>query len=221
MNIIRNLWAKIILWTANFVAIDRAKFMFDKFARFLNPEGSVLDLGCGTGHIGLQIFNSNYGAYELHFLDIQPKGLDLGQRLVATPCASQIAKLCQGNFSLYAGGVIPEKNERFDNVLIAFVLHHCKNPEQTLQEALRVTKKGGRIIILEDIPLSEKEAKQNKFFDALVNLEFFGHPHENRTREEWENLFSKYGLKEITYDHWVSYLYKMPFPNAMFILEKK
>lgn len=220
MDIIKNLWAKIILWIANLVANSRAEFMFDKFARFLTSEGSVLDLGCGTGHIGLRIFQSNYMAYELHFLDVQPRGLDLGQRLVATPCASRITELCQGNFSLYNGETIPYKEEQFDNVLIAFVLHHCKNSEWTLQEAIRVTKKGGRIIILEDIPKTKKEARQNKVFDALVNLEFFGHPHENRTREEWEKLFSKYGLKEIAYDHWVSHLYGLPFPNAMFVLEK-
>jgi len=221
MNIIKNLWQIIILWVANLVASGRAKFMFDKFARFLNSEGNVLDLGCGTGHIGLRIFQSNHMAYELHLLDVQPKGLDLGQRLVATPCASLIAKLCRATFSLYNGEVIPYKKEQFNNVLIAFVLHHCKNPEQIFKEAIRVTKPGGRIIVLEDIPKTKKEAKQNKFFDALVNLEFFGHPHENRTREEWIKLFEKYNLKVIAEDNWVSYLYKLPFPNAMFILEKK
>ena len=93
---------------------------------------------------------------------------------------------------LYDGKKIPFKDNKFDVALIITVLHHTPNPAEIIKEAKRVCK---RIIIVEDINENKFRKYLTNFLDSLYNLEFIGHPHSNKTDQEWKALFKKLELK--------------------------
>ena len=61
----------------------------------------------------------------------------------------------------------------------------------TLREALRVAR---RAIIVEDIYYSSWGKHLVHFLDSLFNLEFSGHPHNNKDDTEWKELFHNQGV---------------------------
>ena len=71
-------------------------------------------------------------------------------------------------------------------------MHHTPNPAEIIKEAKRVCK---RIIIVEDINENKFRKYLTNFLDSLYNLEFIGHPHSNKTDQEWKALFKKLELK--------------------------
>lgn len=48
------------------------------------------------------------------------------------------------------GELLPFDDDSFDFVTILFVLHHCPDPIKVLEEAVRVTKRGGYIFIKDE-----------------------------------------------------------------------
>ena len=71
------------------------------------------------------------------------------------------------------------------------MLHHTPDPDHILREAARIAR---RLIIIEDVydgPVMEWLTKR---FDSLMNLEFRGHPHSNRTDAEWKASFARMNM---------------------------
>ena len=94
---------------------------------FINTGDKVIDIGSGGGWTGELI--KEHKQADVTLLDVQ----DLNYSKLP--------------ITVYDGKEIPFKDNSFDVGLLLFVLHHCQNPEQVLQEAARVSKK---LIILED-----------------------------------------------------------------------
>jgi SAM-dependent methyltransferase len=92
----------------------------------------LLDIGCGLG------------AYVRRFLDFTPDayGMDIDLPRVIEGAEAGLKGLCVGlSESLpFADGV-------FDGVLLNEVIEHVRNDRDTIREALRVTKPGGRVVI--------------------------------------------------------------------------
>lgn len=211
------LWSCLIEFLARLIAFGRARWLVWRFVPHLRGE-SVLDLGCGTGHLGAVLSGEYQKSVTL--LDIEPRAGQLGQRLVAIPCARALANRYGLDYYLYDGNVIPLNDHSIDVVLLAFVLHHAQKPEMLLNEAFRVARK--QVIILEDIPESSFNSFGNKILDAIVNLEFCDHPHGVKSRDEWLLLFHNLDGKVVVEDKWTYWMYGvLPFPNAMFVIDKK
>lgn len=138
---------------------------------YLPPGGRLLDLGCGKGAVSLMLKNQGY---EIVCADITDKS-----------AAEQIQPV------LYDGLHLPWPDDCFDAVLLLTVLHHTNNPEQVLREAKRV---GKRIIIIEDVYTNWVQKRLTFLLDSLFNLEFFGHPHTNKTDEGWRRCFDSLNL---------------------------
>lgn len=83
-----------------------------------------------------------------------------------------------------------------------------------LVEAKRVAK---RIIIVEDIYESNWQKYLTCVMDSVVNFEYFGHPHTNKSDEGWKRTFKKLGLKllESKYEPFWRY-----FRSGIYHLEK-
>ena len=94
---------------------------------------------------------------------------------------------------VYDGERLPFADKSFDACTIITVLHHTPDPDAILREAMRVTRK--RIVIMEDIFRNPLQKQLTFFTDSLVNLEFEGHPHTNRSDAEWKETFERMGLK--------------------------
>jgi len=135
----------------------------------------ILDLGCGSGIFGKKIEEK---------LKKEVIGIDIvDKRTTSIP------------FQVYNGKRIPFSDDYFDEVIVAFVLHHTEDPVSILKEAKRV---GKRIIIFEDLP----EGILGKIYCFLHwvswNLFFGKSPKFNfYTTKEWKEIFEHLGLKLI------------------------
>jgi len=94
-----------------------------KLVEFLNPSGRVLDLGCGTGFVSM-----NLGDW------CTPVGLDLSLKMV---------EAYRRRFPMGVVGdaeVLPFKDKSFDYVLSNFSLHWT-DLSKSIPEALRVSRR--------------------------------------------------------------------------------
>jgi SAM-dependent methyltransferase len=93
---------------------------------------------------------------------------------------------------LYDGITMPFDDDTFELALILTVLHHAKDPDAVLREARRVAK---RVIVVEDVIRGPVHGFFTAAWDSLMNLEFIGHPHNNRTDASWLESFEAAGLR--------------------------
>jgi len=163
---------------------------------FIEPKSTLLDIGCGHGFFlkGLQ------KKFSLKVLGVDIKD----QRKTDIP------------FLQADGKSLPLKDKSFDFVLIAFVLHHVKEPELILKEAKRVARK--KIIIYEDI----KEGVWGNlvcFFHALFWTVFNKAPFtfNFKNQKEWEEIFKQLDLKLI----FLKKTFSFPVKRMLFILDVK
>lgn len=119
----------------------------------------VLDIGCGDGG---DVFSLEEKTKICVGIDIQPNALWF--RSSST----------KANFCVSDAEKIPFRNEVFDIVFEKDMLHHTPNPERALEEMKRVTKKGGKIIIIE-------ANRYNPIFYFHMTL-MLGHQHFTQAR---------------------------------------
>ncbi len=116
---------------------------FIEFIDLKNKNNTILDIGCGTGDIALQILNKKNivnGKIKMFLTDPNIKMINQG-----------IKKLDKKKitwFTSYAEN-LPIKNEQFDLVTMSFSLRNVENINKTLKEVKRVLKKNGQFLCLE------------------------------------------------------------------------
>ena len=160
----------------------------------LEPGSNVLDLGAGFCNITKYLREQGHEVtpLDIHDLSLFP---DIKPHI-------------------YDGRKIPYPDNHFDTTLLITVLHHTPEPMKILEEAMRVSKK--QIIIVEDIFSSTWHKYLTWAMDSVVNLEFWGHPHSNKSDEEWREVFKDLGLtlKVAMYRN-----FWMMFSHATYVLE--
>ncbi len=151
---------------------SRLKDILNEILPLLKKGETVLDLGSGTGHTARALIKKGF---EVSCVDYNDMNIFEETKPI-----------------LYDGVNLPFKKNSFDTALLITVLHHTPDPIGIVKETSRVAKK---IIIMEDT--------YNNFFqkwavfvmDSIGNMEFFGHPHTNKTDTQWQKEFKKLGLK--------------------------
>ena len=171
-----------------------AKFKIQRISEHLSKKDKILDIGTGPGSVCLLL---NREGYNLTPVDVIDQTL-----------SSEVKP------DIYNGEKLPYKDSSFDTALILTVLHHISNPEEILSEAMRVANK---IIIIEDIYSNPIQKYLTFIVDSIVNMEFAGHPHSNKSDTEWKITFNKLGLKlkATRYDRFLLF-----FRQATYYLEK-
>lgn len=147
--------------------------------KFYSNEENILDIG--SGNCGLNLLIKNAG-YQITSLDIVNKSV-----------FEDIQPI------IYEGQKLPFKDKEFEVVQLITVLHHIKEPEKNIAEALRVGKK---LIIMEDIYENELQKYLTFTADSINNWEFLGHPHTNKSDAEWRKLFKNMGLKVVKAEYY-------------------
>lgn len=111
-----------------FSLLDR----YTKYQKFSPINLRVLDLGCGSGHIGKNMLNKGYQVFGLDFSEeavkkAQAQGISVKQ-----------ANLDEG---------IPEPDDTFNVVWAGDIIEHVFDPIGLLKEIQRVLKKDGALIL--------------------------------------------------------------------------
>ncbi len=149
----------------------RAEGVVGWFRRYLRPGDCILDIGAGSCNVAEVLGEAGF----------RTTPLDL-RNLSFVP---QLAPV------LYDGQRIPFEDKSFDVALLVFMLHHTENPDAILEEASRVAR---RLIVIEDIYRGPVHRQVTFFFDSLLNWEWRGHPHSNRSDAQWKATFARLGL---------------------------
>jgi len=164
----------LVLWGSKVIngfLEKRAGEIFSRISAYIKKKNRILDIGVGSSHVTKLMIDSGFRITPLdvinlsYFNDIKP--------------------------IIYDGKKIPFADNEFDVSLLITVLHHAKDPKGLLKEAVRVSRK---IIIVEDIYRDSLQKYLTYLMDSIGNLEFFGHPHNNKSDEEWKGAFKELNL---------------------------
>lgn len=171
-NFFRTVIFKIETWRASFRVKQIHQIIFKGGGKHFN---SILDIGCGSGAITEQLLKNYKNVI----------GFD-----IANHNLSDSIKFVLG----LKNEPLPFTEKEFDCSLLIFVLHHTEKPENILKEAYRVSR---NVIIFEDLITNPLQRYYTYFCDSFMNFEWFGHPHSNKSKEEWEKIFKNLKYKEI------------------------
>jgi demethylmenaquinone methyltransferase/2-methoxy-6-polyprenyl-1,4-benzoquinol methylase len=112
-------------------------------ARALGAARRVLDLATGTGDLALEIARQLRDA-EVVGSDPSEAMLEVGRQKIAARGLSARIAMTQGDAQHIA-----HPDGSFDGVTIAFGIRNVPDRERALREMARVTRDGGRVVILE------------------------------------------------------------------------
>jgi hypothetical protein len=160
-------WGRLLYKTCRF----RAEGVVGWFRRYLRAGDCIVDIGAGSCNVAEVLAEAGFSVTPLDLRNLS--------------FVPEIAPV------IYDGRNIPFGNKSFDVALLVFMLHHTGDPEAMLVEASRVA---GRLIVIEDIYRGPVHRQVTFFFDSLLNWEWRGHPHSNRSDREWKATFRRLGL---------------------------
>lgn len=105
---------------------------------------TILDLATGTADVLITLSKNNPKIHRGYGVDPAVNMLEIGRRKIQLAHLDDHLMLQQGDAQ-----ALPFLNETFDCVTIAFGLRNIPDLRLSLLEMYRVTKKGGRVLILE------------------------------------------------------------------------
>ncbi|WP_127145117.1 bifunctional demethylmenaquinone methyltransferase/2-methoxy-6-polyprenyl-1,4-benzoquinol methylase UbiE [Pelagibacterium montanilacus] len=115
----------------------------------------VLDMAGGTGDIAMRVLDASHGHAEVVVADINP-----GMLAVGAERAKRWRYPSRATFEAANAEELPFPDKSFDAYTIAFGIRNVPRIGKALEEAHRVLKRGGRLLVLEfskvDVPVLEK-----------------------------------------------------------------
>lgn len=149
-------------------------------------QGRVLDIGSGSGLLALELSAARGSDFEITAIDVSTDMLFKAKE--NTLRAGQEDKM---EFLVSTGAALPFPDNTFDLVISYASLHHWLDPVAVLNEAGRVVKETGRIIIRDN-----KRVHQNSFWGFVVwTVSRFMN---RRHRERWyKAILASYTVPEV------------------------
>lgn len=165
---------------------DQVDFLFDQLMDDIDFEisGRVIDLGAGSCWLASKLSRlsevEEVVASELSDNELLTKGL-VG--LEAFDADLSKIKFKVGNFN-----AVDEENESFDYVFFARALHHSNDAKESLAQAYKILKPGGRVIAFDEhiIP-GHVSASRQENLDQRTTEEY--------SKEDYKNIFEICGFK--------------------------
>jgi len=108
-----------------------------------NPKGTLVDLGCGSGNLLIQIAES--------FPDLNLIGIDIASEILEFAKKRALDRSLGKRIDFKIGNVekLPFSNESIDFIISTFSLHHWVNPVKGFNEIHRVLKRNGTLLIFD------------------------------------------------------------------------
>jgi demethylmenaquinone methyltransferase/2-methoxy-6-polyprenyl-1,4-benzoquinol methylase len=170
-------------------------------------EGWILDVATGTGDIAVEVIRQESNGRRV-------AGLDFSEPMIRGARRKLLKKNLLPWIGLSLGDALslPFRDETFGATLVAFGLRNILEKEEALSEMVRVTKQGGKVIILE-FTLPEKGWMKSLYpFYFMKVLPWVGglisgdpgaytylpeSVFHFRSSEHYEQLMKKSGLEEV------------------------
>jgi SAM-dependent methyltransferase len=158
-------------------------------ASVIPPDATVLDVGCGDGSLAEEIIRQRP--------DVTIRGLEVSERANA-----------RIPVSVFDGIHLPCRDEEFDVVLFADVLHHTPHASALVREARRVARDA---IVIKDHCADGFLARRTlRFMDRVGNARFgVALPHLYLSWKEWQQMFDRLGVSVVSLERRIG-LYPPP-----------
>jgi demethylmenaquinone methyltransferase/2-methoxy-6-polyprenyl-1,4-benzoquinol methylase len=134
--------------------------------REIQPK-RILDLATGTGDFAIALLKLN--PTQIIGMDISSGMLEVGKNKMKTKHVSHIIDMQLGDSEN-----MPFEDGYFDAITVGFGVRNYENLEKGLTEMLRVTRSGGKIVILEFSKPKRFPIKQAFAFYSRFIIPFFG-----------------------------------------------
>jgi SAM-dependent methyltransferase len=105
----------------------------------LVPNGSILDLGCGSGWTSLFLARAGF----------QVLGVDISERMIEIADERSARECPAVDFAVQDIEELDLPKRDFDGVLLFDALHHCPGYRRVLQRAYEHLRPGGYLLLLE------------------------------------------------------------------------
>jgi ubiquinone/menaquinone biosynthesis C-methylase UbiE len=124
----------------------------------LQPGDAVLDVGCGTGTLAMEVARRVGRAGRV-------AGVDPGAEQIARACAKAARRNAPVEFQIGVIEQLPFPDRSFDVVFSTLMMHHLPAPlkRQGLAEIARVLKPGGRLVIADFTHKKERVGQAARF----------------------------------------------------------
>jgi ubiquinone/menaquinone biosynthesis C-methylase UbiE len=124
----------------------------------LQPGEQVLDVGCGTGTLAMEVVDRVGQAGRV-------AGIDPGAQQIARARAKAARRNAPVEFQLGVIEQLPFPDQTFDVVFSTLMMHHLPAPlkRQGLAEIARVLKPGGRLLIADFTHRSDRQGLAARF----------------------------------------------------------
>jgi 2-polyprenyl-3-methyl-5-hydroxy-6-metoxy-1,4-benzoquinol methylase len=157
----------------------------------LNAGGSLLEVGCGTGNLQIEIAKA-FPAARCAGIDIDPTGIQCAREAIRREGLADRITLIEGGI---ADSVQPES---FDVVVMVEVLHEI-DPDvrpRVVTDCADVLRKGGWLVIVDETyPSTLAESREREFLFAVqTGLEELMWGNVIPTRDEQEHLLRSAGF---------------------------
>lgn len=149
---------------------ESVKETISRIEKYLAPNDSILDLGAGTCLYSKILKDKGY---RVTAVDVKDYGY-----------YSDIPVF------VYDGKKLPYKDNTFDVCILWSILHHTPDPDATLKEAARVSK---RLVIHENVVTNIFQRFYTYVIDCIMNKELI-EPHTNKTDASWRKSFQNLRL---------------------------
>lgn len=145
-----------------------------------SPTTKLLDVSCGTGELLLELSKRKSALLENLF------GVDFSEEMLTKAREKLSSRITLQQADVHD---LPFKAESFDFATSTEAFHHYYNQEKALSELVRVTKKGGKVIVVDaNFFLQPIHYLFQKLEPGCVKM---------NSRKEMKVLFEKAGLQNI------------------------